>query len=192
MTLDKIQQRQNEPYILTRDKIQRRQKDSYNYILFIIGISNLYAYFIPLQSKSGDEVAKALESILEMNCYKKIQTDRDGEFVNPQIMKVLLKYNTIPYHSLGPIKTILGERLIITIRLLSSRNCILKNTTIFIHDFDKIQLIYNQRPYQSLSNSTPLEVHLGYGKILNTFLKQHFNEEAKEMKKKKFNVADTV
>ena len=58
------------------------------------------AYAIPLRSKRGDAVAKALESIFRENCYRKIQTDRRSEFVNPHVKKALLKYNTILYHSI--------------------------------------------------------------------------------------------
>jgi hypothetical protein len=61
----------------------------------------------------------------------------------------------------------------------------LKNTPAFIHDLDKIMLIYNQRPHRSLFNVGPLEVHHSENKL---FLKQYSNEKAGN---KKFNVCDT-
>jgi hypothetical protein len=73
------------------------------------------AYVVPLCSKRGDEVARALESIFEQDSYGKIQTNRGSKFVNTQIKKVLLKYNTILYQSHSPIKVALDERLIGTI-----------------------------------------------------------------------------
>ena len=57
----------------------------------------------------GVEVAQALESILEQDCYRKIQSDRGSKFVNPHVQKVLLKYNTKLYHSHSPIKAALAE-----------------------------------------------------------------------------------
>jgi hypothetical protein len=100
-----------------------------------------------------------------------------------------MKYNTMLYHSQNPIKAALVERLIRTIRLLISRYCTLKNTPAFIHDLDKIMLIYNQRPHQSLSNSTPTEVHHSDHDTFDTFLKQYSNEA---IVKKKINVGGTV
>ena len=101
-----------------------------------------------------------------------------------------MKYSTLLYHSHSPIKAALAERLIRTIRLLISRYCTLKKKTAFIHDLDKIMLIYNQRPHRSLSNSTPTEVHHSDHDTIDTFLKQYFNETI--VKTKKFNVGDTV
>jgi len=178
--------------LLTLDELQRRHNTPYKYILLAISVFSRYAYAIPLRSKRGVEVAQAIESILEKDSYKKIQTDRGSEFVNPHVAKVLEKYSTLLYHSHSPIKAALAERLIRTIRLLISRYCTLKNTPAFIHDLDKIMLIYNQRPHRSLSNSTPTEVHHSDHDTIDTFLKQYSNESKVKKKKNKFNVGDTV
>jgi hypothetical protein len=65
----------------------------------------------------------------------------------------------------------------------------LKNTPAIIHHLDKIMLIYNQLPRQSLSNSTPTKVHHSDHDTFDTFLKQYSNET---IVKKKFNVGYTV
>ena len=176
--------------LLTLDAVQRRHNTPYKYILVAISIFSRYAYAIPLRSKRGVEVARAIESILEQDSYRKIQSDRGSEFVNPHVQKVLLKYNTTLYHSHSPIKAALAERLIRTIRLLISRYCTLKNTSAFIHDLDKIMQIYNHRPHRSLSNSSPRDVHYSEN-TFDAFLKQYSNGNEKK-KKKKFNVGDTV
>ena len=36
---------------------------------------------------SGNEVAKANESVFEQDCYRKIQTDRGSEFFDPHVKK---------------------------------------------------------------------------------------------------------
>ena len=160
--------------LLTLDAVQRRHNAPYKYILVAISVFSRYAYAIPLRSKRGVEVARAIESILEQDSYRKIQSDRGSEFVNPHVQKVLLKYNTTLYHSHSPIKAALAERLIRTIRLLISRYCTLKNTPAFIHDLDKIMRIYNHRPHRSLSNSSPWDVHYSENTFDN-FLKQYSN-----------------
>ena len=99
-----------------------------------------------------------------------IQTDRGSEFVDPNVKKISLKYNTILSHSYSPIKTVLAKRLIRRIRLLIYRYCKLKNTAVFIQDLNKIMLIYNQHPGRSLFNHSPLEAHHS-NNTLDVFLK---------------------
>ena len=78
----------------------------------------------------GDDVVRALESIFEQDSYRKILKDRGSKFVNQHVKKILLKYNTIHYHSHNSIKGAWAERLIRTIRLLISIYCTLKNTAV--------------------------------------------------------------
>ena len=75
-----------------------------------------YLYAVPLRSKRGDEVDTVLESIFEQDSYRKIQTDRGSEFVNPRVRKIPLKYNAVLYHSHSAIKVVLAERFIKTVR----------------------------------------------------------------------------
>jgi len=67
----------------TLDTIQRRYNSPYKYILLAISVFSHCAYASPLRSKKGDEIARAIESILGQDSYNKIQTEWDGEFVNP-------------------------------------------------------------------------------------------------------------
>ena len=85
-------------YHLTLNEVHRLRNSPYKYNLLAICIFSRYAYTVPLRSKRGDLVYKALESIFEHNILRKIQTDR-GELVNPHVKKVLLKYNARLYHA---------------------------------------------------------------------------------------------
>jgi hypothetical protein len=58
--------------LLTLDEIQWRHNTPYKYILVAISVFSHFAYAIPLRSKRDVEVAQALESILEHDCYRKI------------------------------------------------------------------------------------------------------------------------
>ena len=170
--------------LMTLDEWQRQNNKPYKYILFAISIFSRYSYAILLKSKRGEEIAIALETILHRDSYKKIQTDRGSEFVNPHVKKILLKYNTQLYHSHSPIKAALAERLIRTIRLLISRYCTLKNTAVFIHDLDKIMQVYNQRPHRSLSNLSPFEAHHNDNNTLDIFVKQYSSNNENGIKSK--------
>ena len=86
------------------------------------------------------------------------------------------------YNSHSPIKAALTERLMRTIRLLSSRYCKLTNNVAFTQDLDKIIQIYCQRLHLRLSNISPQEVHRGYHNTLDTFLKQYSSERVMKRK----------
>ena len=146
----------------------RRHNTPNKYIILVISVFSRYPYAIPLWRKRGVEVVKAIESILDQDWYGKLQTDRGSEFFNPHVEKVLLKYNTMLYHSHRPIKAAMAARLIRTIWLLISRYYTLKNSAAFIQDLYKIRQIYNQRPHQFLFNVSPQEVHRGYHDTLKT------------------------
>ena len=143
---------------MTLEKVKKVIID-HKSIFYLQSVFSCYIYTDPLRSKRGNDVARAPEPIFEQDSYRIIQIDQGCEFFNPHVKKVLLKYNIVFYHSHSPIKVALAERLIRIIRLLISRYCTLKNTAAFIHDLDKIMLIYNQRPHRSLFNTSPQEVH---------------------------------
>ena len=69
--------------LLTLDAIQRRHNKPYKYILLAISVFSRYAYAVPLQSKRGNEVAKALESIFEQDSYKKFKQTVEVNFLIP-------------------------------------------------------------------------------------------------------------
>jgi hypothetical protein len=58
---------------LTLDAIQRPHNKPFKYILLAISVFSWSAYAVPLQSKRGNEVAKALESIFEQDSYEKFK-----------------------------------------------------------------------------------------------------------------------
>ena len=71
--------------LLTLDELQRLHNTHYKYILLAFSVFSHYKYAIPLRTKRGVEVANAIESILHQDCYRKIQTGRGSEFVNPHV-----------------------------------------------------------------------------------------------------------
>ena len=93
---------QNESsYILHRNHkfYGNHDQKPYNYILLATNVFSHYAYALPLCTKGGPEVARALQANFEQDFYRKIQTDWGREFVIPPVKKGLLKYNTMLDHS---------------------------------------------------------------------------------------------
>jgi len=72
---------------LPPDEFQRRHNNTYKYILLGNSVFSRYLYGVPLRSKRGDEVARALEFIFEQDSYRKNHTDRGSEFINPHVKK---------------------------------------------------------------------------------------------------------
>jgi len=70
-----------------------RENQGYRYILCVVDIFSRFAYARPLKSKSGIDVAEALESILLKVKPKYLQTDQGKEFYNNHVQSLLQKYN---------------------------------------------------------------------------------------------------
>lgn len=81
-----------------------RLNNGYKYILNIIDTFSKYAWAVPLKSKSGAEVAVALEKVMESLPIKpnKFHVDEGKEFYNKQVRNVLGKYD-IEMYSTGTV-----------------------------------------------------------------------------------------
>lgn len=175
--------------LLVLDKLHVKHNKPFRYILLVVSIFSRYAIGLPLKSKTGSEVAKALDTILSNEPYKKLQTDRGTEFINPKVRSVLNKHGTLLYHSHSHLKAAIVERFIRTLRLLISRYCTLNNTATFIGNFQKIIKIYNEKEHSSLLNKSPIEAHKDNS--INFFVDQYAKVNRKK-KPAKFKVGDVV
>ena len=68
----------------------KKHKDNHRYLLQVIDVFSKYLHSMPLRTKTGKEVASALESILQYLKYTKplrrravwVRTDKGKEFLN--------------------------------------------------------------------------------------------------------------
>lgn len=75
--------------------------EGYHYLLTVIDVFSKYAWGIPLEKKTGDELVAAFHKIFQMGRkYKKLQTDKGTEFYNSKV-KTLLKDNDIELFSMA-------------------------------------------------------------------------------------------
>jgi len=82
----------------------KKYKDNYRYLLQVIDVFSKYLHSIPLRTKTGKEVAAALETILHDPKYTKpirrrpvwVRTDKGKEFLNTQF-QMLLKSEGIQF-----------------------------------------------------------------------------------------------
>ena len=82
----------------------------FKYLMTIINAFSKYAYAVPLKTKTGVEVARALEPILRANKMKYLQTDNGKEYYNSSVQKLLSRYGITLYSTYSEKKASIVER----------------------------------------------------------------------------------
>lgn len=82
----------------------------YKYLMTVINAFSKYAYAVPLKTKTGKEVAHALEPILSVNKMKYLQTDNGKEYYNTKVQALLNKYKVKHYSTYSEKKASIVER----------------------------------------------------------------------------------
>jgi L-rhamnose mutarotase len=84
--------------------------NGYKYLMTVINAFSKYAYAIPLKTKTGSEVARALEPVLRTNKMKYFQTDNGKEYYNSSVQVLMKKYNVKHYSTYSDKKASIVER----------------------------------------------------------------------------------
>lgn len=77
----------------------KKVNSGYAYLLTVIDVLSKFAFAVPLKTKTKEEVANALESVLKIRVPVKIRTDAGTEFLNKNVKQLLLRYKV--YHSVA-------------------------------------------------------------------------------------------
>lgn len=90
-----------------------RQNKGFKYILNVIDTFSKYLFLVPLKKKTGEETAKAFESIIKKSKRKPklLHVDCGKEFVNGTFTKMLKKYDIKMYHTFNEEKSSIAERV---------------------------------------------------------------------------------
>ena len=112
------------------DMVQVQSKNqNFRYILTCIDILSRYAWARPLKTKSGNEVAAAIEDIFTISgrIPKRVQTDQGREFYNAPVKRLLESKNVELFSVKSPNKAALVERFNRTLKtkiwkMFTSRN----------------------------------------------------------------------
>jgi hypothetical protein len=83
----------------------------YKYILTMINCLSKFAFAIPLKTKTGAEVAKALEPIFKKHKMSSLQSDGGKEFFNTNVARLTKKYKINHYSTYSDLKASIVERL---------------------------------------------------------------------------------
>lgn len=87
-----------------------RVNSGFKYIMTIINCFTKFAFAVPLKTKTGLEVAKALSPILSKQPMKHFQTDNGTEWYNTNVRSLLKEYKINHYSTFSDKKASIVER----------------------------------------------------------------------------------
>ena len=87
-----------------------KKNSGFRYILMIIDVFSKYGWAVPVKTKTGPEMATALQSIFKENRPKKLWVDSGKEFYNQDVDKLREKYNIKIYSTNNDEKCSVIER----------------------------------------------------------------------------------
>jgi hypothetical protein len=137
--------------------------NGYRYILFCLDAFSRKLFARPLKTKSGPEVAAALQAIIKENQSippLKIVTDKGTEFLNTHVQHLFKKYSIVHFTAENVYHAALVERVIRTLREKFGRYMTHNKTSIFIHKLPDFVSAYNRSTHSALPQSmSPAEVN---------------------------------
>lgn len=168
-----------------------------HYILVAIDAFSRKLFVVPLKTKSGPEVAAALEQIVKENHgipMRKIVSDKGREFLNAHVKRFMDKYNVIHFTTENIQHAALAERVIRTLREKIGRYLTHKQTRLFVPSLKSFVTAYNNRPHSALPDGmSPEEVNpKNELKVWKHQYARHFRRAPGFYGTAKFSVGDTV
>ena len=136
----------------------------YKFLLVCIDAFSRYMQAIPLKSKKGDEVVKALQEIIEgsgkFKGLRKLWTDRGTEFYNRAVKRYLQERGMTLYSVYSPLKASMVERAQRTLKSLLYKYMTEYNTFAYLPVLPDIVKGYNIAPHRGLKrDQSPASVH---------------------------------
>lgn len=165
------------------------QNDKYMFVLVAIDVLSKFAMGRPLYTKTGAEVAQALEEIIKLRPCKQVSSDKGKEFQSHFTQDMLKRYNI--RHFFATSKCPVIERFIRTLRGRIARYMYINKTERFIHDLDNIITGYNFS-YHSSIKMRPSSVNFNNAHIAFDNLYGLKGKKPQKPRSYRFDVNDTV
>ena len=156
----------------------------FKYILCVIDCFTKFAWAIPLKSKTGKEVTKAMSKILATRSPKLLQLDLGKEFYNKTFDALMDKYNIKKYSTFSTVKACIVERFNRTLKENMYREFTARGCREWVSILPTLLHTYNNSIHRTIgmtpqqADRNPKSVVLKQRKINNS--------------KIKFNVGDKV
>lgn len=162
----------------------------YKYMLTVIDIFSKYAYALPIKSKTGIEISKALKDVIKLNknkSPKNIHSDQGKEFCNVHFKKLMKEFNINHYYTFSNMKASIVERFNRNLKNKMWKQFSMQGNYKWIDILDKLLKVYNSSYHRTIK-TTPNSVNKkNERKLLNTVY-----SNLKIFKKGKFKINDLV
>lgn len=161
----------------------------YKYLMTVINAFTKFAYAIPLKTKTGVEVANALEPILEQNKIKYLQTDNGKEYYNRTVQALLTRYNVKHYSTYSEKKASIVERFNRTLKTHMYRAFSEQGHYRWLTLLPELVKAYNDSVHRTIGMK-PRQVNKSNERIVSERIRM--NTQTVRKKKNKFKVDDRV
>lgn len=168
-----------------------RENKGMRYILTMINCFSKFAFAVPLKSKSGLDVARALEPILQKHKMKHLQTDQGKEFYNKHVDALMKKYGINLYSTFSDLKASIVERFNRTILQNIHKLFTERGTHEWISILPNLIQKYNNTKHSTIKMK-PKDVKRKDVKHILTLLNKYDSKVGKLKVKAKFQVNDSV
>lgn len=167
-----------------------RENQGMKYILTMINCFTKFAFAVPLKSKSGVDVAHALEPILKKHPMKHLQTDQGKEFFNRHVNAVVKKYKVNLYSTYSDLKASIVERFNRTLKERMWKMFTARGSHEWVSLLPGLLKRYNNTVHSTIKMK-PKDVRQKHVKDILTLLNN--KGRTKDVSKQaKFKVSDTV
>ena len=176
--------------LVDMQKLSRENK-GFKYLLTVIDVFSKYGWIIPLKTKTGVEVAEALQNLFEKNKPpSKLWTDKGTEFYNTHVNKVLQKNNVLLYSTEDKEKSSVVECWNRTMKRNMWKYFTANNTHSYINILPQLVHKYNNTYHHSIKcKPTDARKPEKYAHVFNALFAK-VNSEKKKIPK--FHVGDRV
>lgn len=168
-----------------------RENKGYRYILVVINAFSKFVWALPVKRKTGEEVASALESILQQSKFKPkhIQSDLGKEFYNKHVQQLLEKYGINHYSVYSSKKASIVERVNRTLKSKMWKQFSLQGSYKWLNLLPLIVKEYNNTIHRT-TGMKPSQIDRNNEKALLASVYNNLN--VANLKKQKFREGDFV
>ena len=166
-----------------------RYNKGFKYLLTCVDIFSKYAWVIPLKTRQGQELVKALRTILSSGRKPlKLQTDKGTEFLNRQFQK-FLRDNNIHFFTVNSgLKASVIERFNRTFKNKMYKYFTAKNTLSYIDVLPQLVSSYNNTYHRSIKMKPTQVTKANQSKVWDTL----YSGDVQKQVRFKFQVGDRV
>ena len=156
-----------------------RVNKGYRYVLNVIDVFSRQVHAQPCKSKSGEDVAAALEKIFKQQKPPRfLQTDQGKEFYNAHVKRLLSKHKIRHYSVYSKYKCAIVERFNRTMREKLNRYFTYTGRKVWYNVLQDIVQTYNNKPHRGIYNWKPTDVTRETE--MQLWIKKNINTDAKK------------